>query len=139
LDVYVKNVAGSIHHVPNNLFANFEDFKLSFSTSFGRTPAHNHIYQNNTKGCFSDIINSITAPQEINTSARGVTAADFDGGGDIDLAGAKWMLPSANYLNDRKGHRDNNIRAEDSHDVFRNLCTIEFHGFSRWKQFFVFF
>jgi hypothetical protein len=117
LDIYVKNAAGSIYHVSNNLFINYgdffveeaaprgvtdayglgthgavfadidndEDFDLFSTTTFDRTPAHNHIYQNDTDGYFSDITNTITPPQEINTSARGVAAADFDDDGDTDF------------------------------------------------------
>jgi hypothetical protein len=64
---------------------NDRDFDLFSTTTFDRTTAHNHIYQNDGKGFFSDMTYGITPPQNINTSARGVAAADFDGDGDIDL------------------------------------------------------
>ncbi|MDH4220481.1 MAG: FG-GAP-like repeat-containing protein [Candidatus Aminicenantes bacterium] len=62
-----------------------KDFDLFSTTTFERTTAHNHIYQNDGTGYFSDITNVIVPQQNINTSARGVAAADFDRDGDIDL------------------------------------------------------
>ncbi len=64
---------------------NDQDFDLFSTTTFERTTARNHIYQNDGTGYFSDITSVIVPPQSINTSARGVAAADFDRDGDIDL------------------------------------------------------
>ena len=117
LDIYVKNAAGTIYHVPNNLFINYgaffleeaasrgvtdayglgthgavfadidndKDFDLFSTTTFDWTSAHNHIYKNDGQGFFSDITNGISPLQTINTSARGVAAADFDNDGDMDF------------------------------------------------------
>lgn len=117
LDIYVKNVAGKIYDVPNNLFINngsqfleealdrgvadayglgthgavfadFDqdgDFDLFSTTTFDHTVAHNHLYLNDGSGYFSDVTSMVQPPQNINTSARGVAAADFDQDGDMDF------------------------------------------------------
>jgi len=117
MDIYVKNVAGKIYDVPNNLFINYKnhfleeaidrgisdaygvgthgavfsdfdkdgDFDLFSTTTFDRTTAHNHLYKNDGHGNYEDITNTIQPKQDINTSARGVAAADFDNDGDIDF------------------------------------------------------
>lgn len=117
LDIYVKNVAGKIYDVPNNLFINngtqfleealergvadayglgthgavfvdFDqdgDFDLFSTTTFDHTTAHNRLYLNDGSGVFTDVTSMVQPPQDINTSARGVAAADFDQDGDMDF------------------------------------------------------
>lgn len=117
LDIYVKNVAGKIYDVPNNLFINngtqfleealdrgvadayglgthgavfadFDqdgDFDLFSTTTFDHTTAHNHLYLNDGSGYFTDVTSMVQPSQDINTSARGVAAADFDQDGDMDF------------------------------------------------------
>jgi hypothetical protein len=63
-----------------------KDFDLFATTTYlGISPAHNHIYRNAGNGFFQDITSSISPPQTINVSPRGVAAADFDKDGDLDF------------------------------------------------------
>ncbi len=65
---------------------NDKDFDLFATTTYlGISPAHNHIYRNAGNGFFQDITSSISPPQTINVSPRGVAAADFDKDGDLDF------------------------------------------------------
>lgn len=61
------------------------DYDLFSTTTYGRSIARNHIYENDGSGYFTDITDSITPKQTDDTESRGVAAADFDHNGYIDL------------------------------------------------------
>jgi hypothetical protein len=70
------------------VFADYDndlDFDLFSTTTFHHTTAHNHLYQNDGTGLFTDVTSVISPAQTENTEARGVAAADFDGDGDLDF------------------------------------------------------
>jgi hypothetical protein len=65
---------------------NDRDFDLFSSTTYGGiSPAYNHLYWNNGNGFFTDFTSAIYPAQTVDVSTRGVTAADFDKDGDVDL------------------------------------------------------
>jgi hypothetical protein len=68
---------------------NDQDFDLFSTTTYDPnyqiSPAHNHIYRNDSLGNFEDITSSIHPSQDTDTASRGVAAVDFDGDGDVDL------------------------------------------------------
>lgn len=59
-----------------------------------------NFYMNNGDGTFNPAYRGI----DWTGFVQGVTAADIDGDGDIDIAEAKWGPPSTIYLNDGKGN-----------------------------------
>jgi hypothetical protein len=65
---------------------NDKDFDLFATTTYlGISPVYNHLYRNAGNGFYQDITSSISPPQTIDVSSRGVAAADFDKDGDLDF------------------------------------------------------
>lgn len=138
-DPYVLGTGGAV-------FADLDgdrDFDLFCSTIYdGVTQAYNRLYKNDGAGSFQDITSAIVPPQALNTTTRGVAAADFDLDGDVDFyfsnplsdpqEGSAGPLPPqqlANFLiNNGDGTFSLEYRGIDWTGFVQGVCAVDVDG-----------